>query len=868
MIRSDDSAPLMNLAGSWRYRADAAGTLAYDTACAELFGAGAPEMPVPSQWSRVAPELLHHHGVVWFARTIETTSPSGDDRALIEFDGVDYAVRAWVNDRELGSHTGYFEAFRFDATSALVDGTNRVVVRVDAPRDPGFPERKALLKGIFIHHDCRPGSNHPRFDQSEPTGGIWGGVRLRRTGPVTIENVMIRTDPADGAALVIARAELKNRSDRARDIAMHLEIEGATFAIDPIGAITSASLPPGATVDVALSAVVQNPRLWWTWTKGRPDLYDARVSVTEEGSPRPLDERAERFGIRTIAFDLATLTMSLNGRKIFHRGSNYIPTQWLSTYSEDDYRRDIALMKEANLNAIRVHAHALPRIFYRLADEAGIMVWADFTLIWSYDASEEFAAEALRQYHAFIRERFNHPSIWLWCAHNEGSANDALNVRLEALGRALDPTRVNLKNSGKWPPGPGGWNDHEYSGWYGGSYLDFFHKSHGFVTEYGAQAMPAAPKEFLRGGSQWPPDLDDWEYHDFQVTQNENQLGPLMLYKNLADFVEASQQYQYDVVRFATEAYRRKKYAPTTGLYHFMFTECWPAITWAVADHRRERKMGFHALRDAMAPVIVSIATDRRQLAIGEEHCFGIWVVSDLREPLAGWALRYDAGRGWESAPVSVEADAAREIVSKTISGKKEGSVRVLAELVDPAGRVVSETEWEFIICGEGGVAGRTLLDLANTSWRFRDGADDAARLEETNDRGWESIAVPSRRNGGGPIGWYRARFELPASIDPSKPCVLEMGAVDEADETHVNERFIGKTGEFPPAVAGGATSQTRRRYMIPARTLRPGSNLLTVRVHHPTGQGGIWKEPVRIVPVDESFRYRPVRRRYPELSR
>ena len=47
------------------------------------------------------------------------------------------------------------------------------------------------------------------------------------------------------------------------------------------------------------------------------------------------------------------------------------------------------------------------------------------------------------------------------------------------------------------------------------------------------------------------------------------------------EFIENSQRYQANLVRYATQCFRRGKWSTTTGIYQFMFTEDWPSITGA-----------------------------------------------------------------------------------------------------------------------------------------------------------------------------------------------------------------------------------------------------------------------------------------------
>ncbi|GFP36175.1 beta-mannosidase, partial [Candidatus Hakubella thermalkaliphila] len=81
--------------------------------------------------------------------------------------------------------------------------------------------------------------------------------------------------------------------------------------------------------------------------------------------------------------------------------------------------RVLDMMREANLNAVRVHAHVEPKEFYCSADRYGLLVWQDFPLQWGYTNDEEFSCRAVRQLEDMIELLYNHPSIAVWCIHNE-----------------------------------------------------------------------------------------------------------------------------------------------------------------------------------------------------------------------------------------------------------------------------------------------------------------------------------------------------------------------------------------------------------------------------------------------------------------
>ena len=99
-------------------------------------------------------------------------------------------------------------------------------------------------------------------------------------------------------------------------------------------------------------------------------------------------------------------------------------------------KTDIQLAKDAHMNMLRIHAHVDHPAVYQEADEQGILLWQDFPLQWLY--AKRILPEALRQSQEMVRLLHNHPSIVIWCLHNEPLHVDDTSV--EPLLRQLTPT--------------------------------------------------------------------------------------------------------------------------------------------------------------------------------------------------------------------------------------------------------------------------------------------------------------------------------------------------------------------------------------------------------------------------------------------
>lgn len=526
----------------------------------------------------------------------------------------DYYAEAWLEDVYLGLHEGYFEPWLLPLPKV-----GRVLwLRVAAPKElygSVWPRFKRQIKGILGHHDCRPGSSGPR-GQERGTGGLWGGLEAWTAGDVALLGLRAVPLPIACGWRLQLEAEVASEGV-AGEIAAAIALTPANFSGESLSTERKVRLAPGRQRIRLLWQLPEMP-VWEVWERGFPHLY--RLTLGIENT-----QLEANVGFRKV--ERHDDWLYLNGRKLFLRGTNVSPTQWLAGYSEAQAEADVRLIKEAHLNAVRVHAHVTHPAFYRSCDREGVLVWQDMPLQWGYALDDEFAQEAVRQAEAMTWVLGNHPAVYLWCASNEPTHNRHTTVPLIAAAlRASDPTRL-VKEASDF-------REHTYPGWYWGHLRDFLALPAGpLPSEFGAQALPRA--ETLRrmlGEAAWPPRWDGWAYHNFQAEQIFRVAG-VEMGESLESFAANSQAYQARLLRFAIEAYRRAK-GRITGYFQFMFVEPWDGITWAVVEADRTCKAGYQALKEASNPVLLSVVPYREITEIGQPPMSEVWLISDLERPL------------------------------------------------------------------------------------------------------------------------------------------------------------------------------------------------------------------------------------------
>lgn len=631
-----------------------------------------------------------YNGAAWYARDLGLAALPAGAQAWLEFDGADYWTDVWVNGHHVGHHEGYFEPFAFDIAARLTPGRNRITVRVDAPTEtPGthWSLFKRQIKGVLNHHDTRPGGAWSPRGQESGSGGLWQPVRLRITDGAAFG--ALRTTTRLAADHATARIEGR-ASLRLTATAQPVRLDWTLTAL-PVGDEPAADLPAPQSgrvrigaADRAAAAVpfaidVRQPRLWWPAALGTPARYRLELRL-RDAAGRVLDRSRRDIGLREVGRDAASGQWSVNGRRLFLKGSNYIGTHWLSELDRERAEADLRLMQAAHINTVRVHAHVASPAFYEAADALGMLLWQDFPLQWGYVDDAAFHAEAERQARAMVGLLGHHPAILNWCLHNEPpwespwmkyvyddwqpGQNQALDARLLAAVRAADDSRPAQAISGT--------AEHPWYGWYSNTAEKYLEPTtQPLITEFGAQALldEATLRSFLAPDQLWPTDdrgWKVWEFHNFQRKETF-QNAKLDRGPDLATFIARSQAYQARVIEVAAESYRRQKYAPVGGSFQFLFVEPWASISWAAVDYRRQPKAGYAALARAYQPVLPSlawhdevVAAERRELALP------LTVVSDLDRPLGDLRVRVSLLRDGEwlgeaSERLSVAADAVSE---------------------------------------------------------------------------------------------------------------------------------------------------------------------------------------------------------------
>lgn len=377
---------------------------------------------------------------------------------------------------------------------------------------------------------------------------------------------------------------------------------------------------------------VPEPKLWYPYGYGEPNLYDVAIHVSTNG--KELFMVKKRIGFRTVVLeygeDPAQFRFVVNGIPIMVKGSNWVPADAL--HSRDRFRSAsiLKMASELRCNMLRVWGGSIYETseFYEYCDSHGIMVWQDFmSACESLPQTEDFLARFRKEVEFMTKELRQHPSIVLWAGDNEVDASTLWHdigmkpgqnrltreVIPQVLAR-LDPNRPYLPGSpycsaaaetaNKSPdqfPEQHAWGPRDYfkSPYYAAG-------SAVFISETGYHGAPAADsiRKFIPPEKLWPPfDNPEWithatEGYAYRIRLMFDQIDELFhcTPEDLETFVEASQISQAEADKFFIENTRFKRWK-RTGILWWNLMDGWPQFSDAVADYYFVKKLAFDYIR-------------------------------------------------------------------------------------------------------------------------------------------------------------------------------------------------------------------------------------------------------------------------------
>ncbi len=618
------------------------------------------------------PELTTLNHSEWlYQRTFTTPQEAG--RRFVVFDGVDYFSDVWVNGRWVGHHEGAFSEWELDVTDVLAPpgGENTIVLGVSCPwrvDDRQFflnpstvfsviMKNSEYMKGNLLHYwDGLPLSGNAVFPF-----GPWRDIWLETRRGAVLQRASVSTRGiTPGTATTDVHLEWWNEGDEV-DVDVELSVRGETFDGLAVSRLFTVRVPSGRT-ETTHALTIDDPRLWWTWDLGEPDLY--RLSARAAGTAADTV-----FGIRELERDPETLAYRLNGKRLFLRGVWYpFANIFSSAPTIQEHWRDVEMLRDGNSNHLVSFTFIEKPAFYDACDRLGMLVFQELpyqqlgpmkVVEPSYPRFREYWDWSLAEVENIVRRLRGHASLVLWGAFAETRKNEqwVWGDYTEYNGAIAEIVTRNDPDSVYHPSFCDFKEEHIWNGGFPfGEYWDHYERNHNFISEFGAIAPPVVEtiREFLPDDAAWgreqaregrvglPIDVEEYSYRwAFDYAGLTTSVARMYRWADrqpptLERFIDAVQWYQAFGLRYCAEIYRRKRFADVAGCRTWSYRENIPGMKFTVVDHHQRPKMGYFGLKAGYEPVLLTFdePAPLRPLAAGGRFERDLWVINDTHQEL------------------------------------------------------------------------------------------------------------------------------------------------------------------------------------------------------------------------------------------
>lgn len=376
-------------------------------------------------------------GTGWYRKKFTLPEEQKSKSIVLNFDGVYNDAYVYVNGTMVGEHHYGYSPFSFDIGSLLVcdDVTENVIA----------------VKVV----------NQTPSSRWYSGSGIFRDVTLICTDPIHVDvdgTAVTTPDIQNGAGTVRVKTAIQNSGGTPATVTVTNTVYDANQEIvsNPVVQTLTINANTAASVDTQSRLTVSQPNIW---SLEHPTLYCVRTELSVDG--QIVDQYDTEFGFRWYTFD-SSAGFRLNGENLKLNGVCMHHDQGAlgSAAHYDAMYRQISILKDMGVNAIRITHNPSSQTFIDICDELGILVIEEFFDGWNvakngnrYDFSRYFMQTISSQngligkepsmtwaefaLKSTVRRDRNHPSLILWSLGNEIQEGASTNPQFPTIARSL-----------------------------------------------------------------------------------------------------------------------------------------------------------------------------------------------------------------------------------------------------------------------------------------------------------------------------------------------------------------------------------------------------------------------------------------------
>lgn len=383
----------------------------------EVEGFGKPiyldeRYPFSTKWPE-APK--NYNPVGTYRKEITLTKEFVSQDVILHFAGVKSAMYVYINGQYVGYSQGSKTPAEFNITSYVQDGKNLITLQLFRWSDASYIESQDMLRMSGIERD----------------------VYLYSRPKVYISDYHAKTTLDNTYQKGILKGTVFITNDTSKDVTQKLNVSVENeFSVSK-----NISIPANTTIEFGVDKRIENVK---PWSAEIPNLYALTISLDENQFIK------KNIGFKRV--EIKNAQVIINGKAVYFKGVDRHETDPHSGHviSKESMLKDILLMKQNNINAVRSAHYPNDPYWLDLCDIYGLYV-IDEANIESHPLaiSEEtqignemswLPAHLARTKRMYYRDR-NHPSIYSWSLGNEAGEGDIFRATYKWL-KAQDDNRI------------------------------------------------------------------------------------------------------------------------------------------------------------------------------------------------------------------------------------------------------------------------------------------------------------------------------------------------------------------------------------------------------------------------------------------
>ncbi|HOH55044.1 MAG TPA: glycoside hydrolase family 2 TIM barrel-domain containing protein [Paludibacteraceae bacterium] len=344
---------------------------------------------------------------LWYEREFTIPSKWKNNRIILHFGAVDWKTDVWVNDVKVGQHSGGYTPFSFEITSALKNGSNKLMVKVWDPTNDSYQPRGKQV-------------NKPEGIWYTSVTGIWQTVWLEPVSEKFITQV--KTTPNIDKNILNIEVATNDFSASER---IEVKVLDGSRIVATAKSINHLPLEVVMPDDVKL------------WSPDSPFLYN--LEITLWNGTKQIDKVKSYAAMRKYSIkrdENGIVRLQLNNKNLFQFGpldQGWWPDGLYTAPTDEALKFDVQKTKDFGFNMIRKHVKVEPARWYMHCDRLGMIVWQDMPSgdhgpQWQprqyfngveFLRSPESEANYRKEWKEIIDFLYSYPCVGVWVPFNE-----------------------------------------------------------------------------------------------------------------------------------------------------------------------------------------------------------------------------------------------------------------------------------------------------------------------------------------------------------------------------------------------------------------------------------------------------------------